>query len=81
MYLLIRDTVADLIVQLSSFTSHYVSINSYDEWDNDITYKHLHPTMYLLIPEAVTAERSKLKRFTSHYVSINSQGVLFVCLE
>ena len=55
----------------TSFTSHYVSINSINSVDEMQLAVNLHPTMYLLIPRTSVA-KEEVFTFTSHYVSINS---------
>ena len=48
MYLLIL-VAAAVLAAVSSFTSHYVSINSSHLLRPEALHSHLHPTMYLLI--------------------------------
>ena len=72
MYLLIH-TKEYGVIHTSSFTSHYVSINS-PLWLPKQYYHHsLHPTMYLLIRFLSLRSVEPVSCFTSHYVSINSK--------
>ena len=72
MYLLIRKSTSAFVGALPSFTSHYVSINSY-QLLNYIFVLFLFTSHYVSI-NSVTASKTLgfVSVFTSHYVSINS---------
>ena len=55
MYLLIPEDQDEKSLSSKIFTSHYVSINSYEAAQARVNEINLHPTMYLLIPVIIKA--------------------------
>ena len=68
------------VMAYNLFTSHYVSINSFNTIITCDCFDNLHPTMYLLIPVRQDIFPCISRIFTSHYVSINSDKPA-VCLS